>query len=204
MSTTPDRTTGASGSTEMEQLASRLDELQRRSAGLTAALERSRKTRRLIMLAFLAFVIFSGWRFIALAKSVGNDKYQERLVDALSKSATENADVYRSELEKLVKGVTPKLSAAFSEQASKDMPLFMQIFDKERQSLMTDLPQKMSKHVEDHHDKLLRRHQDLLKSEFPAVEKPEVRDRMMANVSTALDRLLKWCDSWKKAFRRAM
>ena len=203
MSTTPDRTTGASGSTEMEQLASRLDELQRRSAGLTAALERSRKTRRLIMLAFLVFVIIAGWRFIALAQSVNSPEYKTRLVAALSKSATDDANVYSTEIQKLVKGITPVVSTAFSEQASKDMPIFMQVFDKERESLMTDLPQKMSKRVEDHHDKLLRRHQDLLKAEFPTVENPEVRDRMMANACTALDRLIQkyYVDEFKREFK---
>lgn len=203
MSTTPERATGASGSTEMEQLASRLDELQRRSVAMTAALERSRTTRRRIMLLFLAFVIVAGWRFIALANSVRSEDYQKRLVAALGKSATENSDVYSREIQQLVKGITPVVSAAFSEQASKDMPVFMQLFDKERQSLMTDLPQRMSERVEKHHHELLRRHQNLLQSEFPAVENPETRDRMMANACAALDRLVQkyYVDEFKREFK---
>ena len=203
MSTTPDRPTGASGSTEMEQLNSRLDELQRRSEGLTAALERSRNTRRRIMLAFLVFVIIAGWGFISLAKSVGTEKYQKRLVTALGKSATDNAEDYTREIQKLVKGITPVVSAAFSEQATKDMPVFMQMIDKERQSLMTDLPKTMSDRVEKHHRELLRRHQKLLQTEFPAVESPEVRDRMMNNACTALDRLVQkyYLDEFKREFQ---
>ena len=203
MSTTPERTPGASGSTELEQLVSRLDELQRRNEALTAAFERSRTTRRVVMMAFLIFVVFSGWRFIALANMVRSPEYQKRLFDALQESAANNSSDYEREIRRLVKGITPVVSEAFSKQAAKDMPEFMRIFDDERKTLMTGLPQRLSQRVENHHHELLRRHQNLLQAEFPAVKNPEVRDRMMANACTALDRLVQkyYVDEFQREFQ---
>ena len=80
MSTTPERTPGASGTSEMDQLTARLDELQRRTEGLTAALQQSRSTRRLIMLAFLAFVVVALMGFYSLANRIQSADYQKLLL----------------------------------------------------------------------------------------------------------------------------
>ena len=204
MSTTPERTSGSSGASEMEQLASRLDELQRRSDALTAALERSRRTRRLIMVAFLAFVLIAGWRFYALANTLRSKEYQDRLTVALRKSVEANQDTFSKEAQRLVDGITPVVSTAFTEQSKKDLPLFMQVIDKERQTLMDGLPKRMSEHVEKHHHEMLRRHEKLIQTEFPTVQNAEVRDRMMGNACIALDRLVKkyYVDEFQKEFQK--
>ncbi len=202
MTTTPEGTSGSSGVNDLGQLVSRLDELQKRTEALTAALEQSRKTRRLIMTAFLAFVLLAGWRFYALANTLRSKEYQDRLTVALQKSVATNQDTFSKEAQRLVDGITPVVTTAFTEQSKKDLPLFMQVIDKERQTLMDGLPQRMSDHVEKHHHAMLRRHEKLIQTEFPAVQNAEVRDRMMANVCTALDRLVKkyYVDEFQKEF----
>jgi hypothetical protein len=203
MTTTPDGTTsGSSGANDLGQLISRLDELQRRSDALTAALDRSRQIRRLIMVAFLAFVLLAGWRFYALANTIRSKDYQDRLTAALQKSVATNQDTFSKEAQRLVDGITPVVTTAFADQSKKDLPLFMQVIDKERQALMDGLPQRMSDHVEKHHHAMLRRHEKLIQTEFPTVQNAEVRDRMMANVCTALDRLIKkyYVDEFQKEF----
>ena len=204
MSTTPERTTGSSGSTELQQLVSRLDELQRRHDAFSAALDRARRTRRLIMIAFLAFVVIAGWRFYALANTIRSGDYQDRLINELGKAVTANQNDFAREAEKLVKDITPVVSQALSEQSKKDLPLFMQVIDEERQTVMTGLPKRLSDRVEKHHRELLRRHEKLIQTEFPAVQDSEVRDRMMGNVCLALDRLVKkyYVDEYKKEFQR--
>ena len=197
MSTTPDRTPATS---ELEQLTARLDELQRHTEGLTAALENSRTTRRLIMLAFLAFVVVSLWQFYALGNQLRSAEYQNRLMAELQKSLDGNQKSFQAEGEKLVKAVTPVVTTAFSEQSKKDMPVFMQIIDRERTTLLESLATRMSEKLEDHHHKLLSRHDKLFQEEFPSVQNPEIRDRMMGNTLLALDRLVKkyYVDELKK------
>ena len=204
MSTTPEPTTGSSGSTELQHLVSRLDELQRRHDAFSAAVDRARRTRRLIMIAFLAFVAIIGWRFYALANTLRSQDYQDRLRDELGKSVATNQDEFTREAEKLVKKITPVISEALSEQSKKDLPLFMQLIDTERKTLMTGLPQRLSERVEKHHREMLRRHEKLIQTEFPAVQDSDVRDRMMGNVYTALDRLVKkyYVDEFQKEFQR--
>lgn len=200
MSTTPDRTPGTS---DLEQLTARLDELQRRTEGLTAALEQSRSTRRLIILAFLGVVIVIGWRFYSLGNTIQSEDYQERLLSEVQKAVEANQDTFSKQAGLLVNEATPVITTAFSEQSKKDMPIFMDIIDRERALLLENLSQRMEKKVLLHHDKLVRAHEKLFAEEFPAIQDKDVRDRMMGNTSLALDRLIKkyYVDEFKKEFQ---
>ncbi|MBM3970892.1 MAG: hypothetical protein FJ302_13690 [Planctomycetes bacterium] len=176
---------------EMEQLTARLDELQRRTAGLTAALAGSRNSRRMIMLAFVAFVFVALMGFYSLANRIQSAEYQQRLVAELQKSVASNQDTFASEAQKLVEGAAPVIQTAFSEQASKDMPLFMQVIDAQRTEMVNSLVEQMTKKLEGHHHDLVRRHEKLFQQEFPTVQNAEVRERMVGNICLAFDRLVK-------------
>lgn len=181
MSTTP----------ELEQLTARLDELQRRTEGLTAALEGSRRSRRVIMLAFLTFVVVALMGFYSLGSRIQSAEYQQRLIAALQKSVASNQDTFASEAQKLMEGAAPVIQTAFSDQASKDMPLFMQVIDTQRTELVNTLTAQMTKKLEGHHHELVRRHEKLFQQEFPTVQNAEVRERMVGNICLAFDRLVK-------------
>lgn len=176
---------------EMEQLTARLDELQRLTAGLTAALAGSRNSRRMIMLAFVAFVFVALMGFYSLANRIQSAEYQQRLVAELQKSVASNQDTFASEAQKLVEGAAPVIQTAFSEQASKDMPLFMQVIDAQRTEMVNSLVEQMTKKLEGHHHDLVRRHEKLFQQEFPTVQNAEVRERMVGNICLAFDRLVK-------------
>ncbi len=186
-----------------EQFAARLDELQRRSDALTVAFARARQTRQIIMFAFLAFVVVAGWSFYSLGNSVRSKEYQDRLLTELQKSVADNQDTFSSEAQKLVDAITPVVTTAFVDQSQKDLPLFMQAFDKEREDLMDSLPKRMSEHVEQHYHGMVSQHEKLLDAEFPAAKNPEVRDRMIANVQDALDRLVKkyYVEEFQREFK---
>ena len=203
MSTTPERTSGASEPSDLDQLTARLDELQRRTEGLTAALEQSRSTRRLIVIAFLGFVILSGWRFYALGNMIRSPDYQARLLTEVQKSVASNQDNFSREAQKLVDKSTPIVTTAFSKQSEKDMPKFMKIIDRERATLLDGLGQRMAQKIENHHHELLRRHDKLFQEEFPAAKDKDVRERMMGNTCLALDRLVKkyYFDEFQKELK---
>lgn len=142
------------------------------------------------MVAFLAFVVVSLWQFYALGNQLRSADYQNRLMAELQKSLDGNQASFQAEGEKLVKAVTPVVTTAFSEQTKKDMPVFMQVIDKERSTLLDSLASRMSEKLEDHHHKLLTRHEKLFQEEFPSVQDPQIRNRMMGNTMLALDRLV--------------
>lgn len=203
MSSTPERTTGSSGTNDTEQLVARLDELQRRTEGLTAALDRSRSTRRLIMVAFLVFVVAALMGFYSLGNRIQSAEYQQKLITELQKSVAQNQDTFSKEATKLVEGVAPVVQTAFTDQASKDMPLFMKVVDDERTLLVNNLTEQMTKKLEGHHHELVRRHEKLFKDEFPTVQDATVRERMVSNFLLALDRLVKkyYVDEFKRELK---
>lgn len=203
MSTTTERTTGTSGPSESEQLRSQLNELQSRTEGLATALEHSRSARRLVMIAFLVFVLIAGWKFYSLGNMIRTENYQARLLSEVQKSVEANEKNFSREAQKLVDGATPVVQTAFSKQTEKDMPIFMQIIDKERAKVIDNLGQRMSEKIENHHHELLRRHDKLFQAEFPTVNDPKVRERMMSNACVALDRLVKkyYVDEFQKELK---
>ena len=188
---------------EMDQLAARLDELQRRTEGLTAALERSRSSRRMIMLAFLVFVVVALMGFYSLGNRIQSAEYQQRLIAELQKSVAGNQDNFSREAQKLVEGAAPVVQAAFADQASKDMPLFMQVIDAQRTEMVNSLTDQMTKKLEGHHHELVRRHEKLFKEEFPTVQNAEVRERMVGNICLAFDRLVQkyYVDEFKRELK---
>lgn len=200
MSTTPDRTPGTS---ELDQLTARLDELQRRTEGLTTALQQSRSTRRLIMLAFLIFVLVASWKFYSLSGMIKSKEYQDKLFEELQKAVATNQDSFSREVQKLIDDSTPVVTKAFSEQSQKDMPIFMSIIDTERTKLLEDLTKSMSEKVTEHHEALIRKHEKLFAEEFPSVQDKDVRERMIGNTCLALDRLVKkyYVDEFQKEFQ---
>jgi hypothetical protein len=203
MNTTPETPVGATGTADLATLLVRLEELERRAEGMTAAMEQSRAIRRLIMLAFLVFVVIAGWRFYSLGVSLRSEAYTTALLAELQKGVDAHQDDFSREATKLVDEAGPVVSAAFSEQTRKDMPVFMNLLDTEREVLTANLQQRMTEKLEHHHQELLRRHQKLFEEEFPSAKDPEVRDRMMANTQVALDRLIKkyYADEFEKELK---
>jgi len=188
------------GTTELELITAHVAELQRRADALSRSLARSNKTRLMIVVAFLAFVLWAGWRFYALANLIRSDGYQRVLTAELQKALEGNQDLIQREAEHFVNGVTPVVTTAFSKQAEKDMPLFMQTLNEQRTAMTDSLTERFTEKIEGHHRELVRRHEGLIEQEFPSVKNPEVRDRMMHNVSSALDRLIQkyYIDEFKR------
>ena len=97
----------------------RVAQLEQRVAALSAALASGRRTRRLILVAFLGFVLAVGWGFYSLANSVRSNAYQARLIAELQKSVDDHQDELTHEAQALVDGIGPVVSAALSEQARR-------------------------------------------------------------------------------------
>jgi len=169
----------------------RVEVLQKRIDALAAAVASGRRTRQMMLLAFLAFVLVAGWGFYSLANTVRSQTYQDQLVAQLQKTIQDNQDTFSKEAQLLSDGVVPVVHKAMSEQAKKDAPLFMQAIEKERAVLVAELPQKLLDRVEERHHELLREHEQILVEELPAAQDPKVRERMMANAYLALDQLVK-------------
>ena len=65
------------------------------------------------------------------------------------------------------------------------------------------MPDKLVKQIQLHHERLVHKHEKLFQEELPAAQDDKVRNRMMANVVTALDTLVKkyYADEFQKHFR---
>jgi hypothetical protein len=176
--------------------------LQGQVDALAIALSAGKQTRLLMFLAFLAFALISGWGFFSLASRIQSEAYKQQLLATLQQEIERNHDELAKETELLVESLSPVVTTAITEQSKKDAPLFMQAFDAEKSKLINELPEKLMAKVDARHHDLVRQHEKLIFEELPAAQDPKVRDRMMANVCTALDTLVKkyYADEFKRHF----
>ena len=185
-----------------DSLDSKVDELQKQVDALVSALAAGKRTRQLMFLAFLTFALVSGWGFYSLASRIQSEPYKQQLMASLQKEVEQNQDEFSRETQMLVESLSPVVTTAITEQSKKDAPLFMQAFDVQRAKLVDEMPDKMVQLVQKRHEELIRQHEKLFLEELPAAQDPKVRDRMMANVVTAIDSLVKkyYADEFKRHF----
>jgi hypothetical protein len=175
---------------EFEALAQQVDAVARETAELRGAVRRSRSIRVFLLLCVMGFVGVFGWLFYKMGLEVQDKSYLDQLSMKAQERFAKNNDEYLKQVQLLVNNASPELSKAFMEQARQDMPKFMDAAGRERDRFLDEIQGKMEVMVNDHYDKLLEKHQDLIKREFPNVS-DQVQVRMVKNLQTAMEKLVK-------------
>lgn len=176
---------------DAETLSPQIASLERDAVALTAALASSRRTRLLLLLAVVAFVGITCIAFYRLFSQFIGDEQRAKLQALAEKELHDRQDYLMKEVQTLVNSSTPIVSAAFAEQAKKDLPGFMRAAGAERDALVQNLQAKLEERLHAHHEKLLARHEKMLHEEFPAVKDDKLHAAMMANLMVAVDKLVR-------------
>ncbi|HEV3341984.1 MAG TPA: hypothetical protein VG125_16570 [Pirellulales bacterium] len=170
-------------------LAARIDDLERETAALTAALAHAQRTRLAITLLLLAFVGIAITAFYLQARHLTEEKYLAQLRTVAEKSLMDHQKQYLGQLETLAKEAGPALRDAFQAQAKRDFPTYLNKVGAERDQLVNNLKERLDKKLAERFQQSLDQHEALLKAEFPLADKPELHERMMNNVGVAMERL---------------
>jgi hypothetical protein len=144
-----------------------------------------------LFLALLVFVVVLGVVVIGKVNALTSEENLKKLADAASRRLEKKKDHYMKQLEMLVDKVQPPLTKAFMSQAQKDMPLYLKVLDKERKPLLDNLRAKFSDQLDKRYKTVQPRYEKVLAEEFPQSKDPKVRERMVANLDLAMQKLLK-------------
>lgn len=166
--------------------------LEKRVQELKASLRAARRTRFILVLAVLVFLGTVTAVLLKVRAEVTSQRYKEALLQHFqAKLEGGLADDLMRELTAVLQAKGPAVKDAFLAQLKKDWPKYSDAIARERQALMDELEQHLSELVEKQHDKLLARFEKVLAEELPALKDERMRAQMMANLSTALKRLIK-------------
>ena len=182
---TPPESSGGSGTDE------RIQNVQKQVTDLQNALQATRQTRNLLVLALLAVLGITGGLFYNLANRLQDAAYQEALGAAAQKYLDQNTAEYMKEVQLLVDHVGPNLSDAFMDQVKKDTPLYTQAIDKQRQLLMDNLEERLALTLDEHYEETLKNYEAIIVQEFPAAEDDTTRRRITENFRAALNEMVK-------------
>jgi len=169
----------------------RVAQLGADATALEAALGKARLVSRLLLVGAVVLVVFIIWQFKGLVEGMATKEYQAELMDQITKSYNLNQDDYNDAFQDLWEGVQPKLKEAFESQIKKDLPLFKSAVLAERDTLRTNLRTSLDTKLKDHYKELLKQHEGVIALEFPEVNDKKMHARMVANMGTAMEQLVK-------------
>jgi len=170
-------------------LHGRIEALERQTAALSAALVHAQRVRLWITLALVAFVGLTITVFYRRAEQLSSEENRNLLAALAQKSVDDHTGDFMRQLETLARTTGPVITHAFYEQAEKDLPKYLQASERERDQLMKNLQEDLQMKLGARFDKSLERHEALVKQEFPTADNDVIRERMMKNVETALQKL---------------
>jgi hypothetical protein len=168
-----------------------LEAILRENEALLAALRSARRTRLVVFLVLVAFVIIVCWAFYSLGNQRLSEENQDRVLQAMQKRLSDKQDSYLRQVQLLVENTSPKLTQAFYDQSVKDLPTYLKGVEKERDKLAQNLQVKLEQELDDHYNKLLQRHEKLFREAFPSITDEKVHQQMVANTQVAVKRLMK-------------
>jgi plasmid stabilization system protein ParE len=175
----------------MEALAKQLADLERQTAELGAALQRSASVRMLLTLVVLALLLTYGYLFYTKGKAFTQQDNLDRLTAALELSAQRNSTEILNHVEALYKNTSPTISAAFAEQLKQDMPKLTHLLGAERETLAINLQGRLEGLVQGHYNKALDQHRSILIETFPSVKDERDLEAMTDNFKDAFRPLVK-------------
>lgn len=175
----------------MEALAKQLADLERQSAELNAALQRSGAVRKLLTLVVLAVVVIYGYLFYTKGKSFTDKDNLDRLMTELQLSANSNTDEITKQLQTLIEHTWPTVSAAMADQMKQDMPKITAMLGAERENLAVNLQGRMEGLMQGHYNKALDTHRSILMETFPQVKDEADLELMSNNFKDAFRPLVK-------------
>jgi Tfp pilus assembly pilus retraction ATPase PilT len=200
---------GAPMSTESPQtvenpsLTKRVDEVSEELAALQQALAGARRSRLVLLLLTVLLVAAIVWVFYRFGEKFTQPAFAEQLSTVAQQRLEKNSDQYLKQLRELIDAVSPVLNDAITAQLKKDMPRYFEGMEKERDQLARTLTAQLGQRLEKHYAELLVRNEKIIEDEFPAVKDPVRRERMVANMDRAVQKLVKkyYMDEMERQFK---
>ncbi|MGQ0635817.1 MAG: hypothetical protein ACT4QC_14495 [Planctomycetaceae bacterium] len=177
--------------TEPSALSERVVAVERDARAVVDALAGARRLRWLILLVLAAFVVAVCYAFYSLATRFQKQEALDELVKVAQGRLEARSDFFSGQARDLANNVGPELKSIFLEQVQHDTPAYLSAVHAQREKLAENLQSEIETRLQAHHRKLLDQHRQLLKEEFPSVDDERLHDAMVANLSVAVDRLVK-------------
>lgn len=184
--------TGGPQTPDTALLAQQVDAVAREQAALSAAASRGRAIRLLLLLGLVAVLGITLVKFYKLGDQVLNsEEYHNKVLAELQNHIAANQTAYEGELRQLYVATAPVISDAVQKQVQKDIPVYVELVEKEKDKIIRELSEKLPQRLEKQYADLMARQQDALKKEYPEATDVNLHERLQKNLEKALNNVAK-------------
>jgi hypothetical protein len=175
---------------ENEVLLKKVGALGDEVKAMKVAMQRSSRTRLLLLLLVVAFLAVSIWMFYKLALRFGSQENLDLLAAKARERLNQTADPAMKQFQAMVDYCTPVLTKAFSEQAQADMPKYTEVLNEQRETLVKNLQSRLGDRVNARWEATGDRYEAILREEFPQVENADLIVQMYASLEQIMEKLV--------------
>ena len=143
-----------------------------------------------ILLGAIALVAVIGYMFYSLGSNLLSEEYQGKLLKLAQQRLENKKDDYMKEVQALVDTAAPRLKDAFYKQSQEDMPKYQAAFGKERDAFTKSIEAQLKKQVNDQYKKAAQEYVNKLATEFPELEKSDLKDKAFKAILDAYESLV--------------
>ena len=167
-----------------------IEAIVQESARLLENLARARTVRRFVLLGFVAFVAVISVLFYRLYQRIRSEEYVREITRIAQTRLADNSERYSREVQTLIDQAAPLITDAFYKQAKQDLPEFLRRAGEQRDLLVTNLQERLTKRMDEHFRTVLDRHEKILQEELPSAKDPEVYERLRLHLGLVFDRMV--------------
>ncbi len=172
---------------DIRVLSAQIEGVIRESNALNASLSQARVIRLLLFLVLVGFVLYVCWTYYDLGrKLIYDEKYHSLVIQEVQTTLEKDKDRYMKDVQKLMDEVMPTVRDSFTSRAQKDYPVVVQALDKERDNLQLSLSTQLDQKVDEHLQKMVKKHMDDVRKAFPTVADEKTHERVLANLQKAM------------------
>jgi hypothetical protein len=169
--------------------AAQIEGLIKEFDALRAAMAHARHVRTGLFLLAVVFVAGVCFAFANFATQLASPPYLNELKEALRAKVEKSAPDYQKDFQDFLKTTSPVVASAFTERVKKDIPGFMKNVEAERGKFVDDIRAKLEQRLQEQYTKILQKHSETLKAEFPTAQDPAVQTKLAENLRVVFEKM---------------
>ena len=169
-------------------LTDKLNALELESRRILRALHWATKVRMILFCGLLLFVLASAVLFYLLYQDIKTNRIAE-VQRVIREQPEKFSEPLTRQIMLLAEEEGPNVAEVFRKQAQEDSSLYVEAFDRERDTLIENLQSSLEKKLAISYATMLDDQEEMLIAEFPVLEDPEKLENIRNNMEKIYDKV---------------
>lgn len=195
---------GEKTSVDQAALASRIQSVKQDVLTVNQLLASARRVRLWIFLVVLVWLGAVLWIFLGMVNRVLSEEFRNELMSEAKGPVEDQTKRLTKEAKTLWDNAQPVLTEAVNKQREKDSERFTSTLEAQQDLLKENMEKRIKEELDKRYKDIVTKHRKLLETEFPVVKDEATHERMIENLSIAMQDLVEkyYFDEFKRQLER--